>query len=86
MLAALEKGVKGGVWFSLIDEVYYKENLRSAFAKVKANKGFCGVDNVTIEMHERNLETNLEQLHGQLKEGIYRPAWICDPGLIYRFF
>jgi len=36
MLATLERGVKGGVWFSLIDKVYSAANLRAAFAKVKA--------------------------------------------------
>ena len=39
MLMALEKGVKGGKWFSLIDKVYAPANLRAAFAKVKANGG-----------------------------------------------
>jgi RNA-directed DNA polymerase len=85
MLAALEQGVKGGVWFSLIDKVYSKKNLRSAFLKVKMNKGAAGVDNVTIKMYERNLETNLEQLQGQLKDGTYRPnairrKYIPKPG------
>jgi len=28
MLSALEEGVKGGVWFSLIDKVYRRANLR----------------------------------------------------------
>src|SRR3989442_9637799 len=31
MLAALENGVKGGQWFSLIDKVYAPSNLRCAF-------------------------------------------------------
>ena len=38
MLVALERGVKGGVWFSLIDKVYGLPNLREAFNKVKANR------------------------------------------------
>jgi len=37
MLAALEQGVKGGKWFSLMDKVYALLNLRAAFRKVKAN-------------------------------------------------
>ena len=44
MLAALEKGVKGGMWNSLIDKVYAKSNLQSAFGKVLANGGASGVD------------------------------------------
>ncbi len=39
MLTALEQGVKGGKWFSLIDKVYRPANLQRAFARVKANKG-----------------------------------------------
>jgi RNA-directed DNA polymerase len=76
MLAALEQGVKGGSWFSLIDKVYSKKNLNSAFAKVKANKGASGVDYVTIEMFEENLERKIELLHCQLKDGTYHPQAI----------
>jgi hypothetical protein len=35
MLRALEIGVKGGKWFSLIDKVPRVSNLRAAFARVK---------------------------------------------------
>ena len=46
MLMALENGVKGGKWFSLIDKVYAMDNLRAAAARVEANRGAAGVDNV----------------------------------------
>jgi len=59
MLAALEKGVKGGVWFSLMDKVWKPDNLRAAFAKVKANRGGPGVDRVTVAMFERDLDREL---------------------------
>ena len=39
MLTALERGIKGGKWFSLIDKVYALANLRAAFQKVKSNQG-----------------------------------------------
>ena len=39
MLTALETGVKGGRWFSLIDKVCALPTLRLAFARVKANRG-----------------------------------------------
>lgn len=85
MLTALEKGVKGGIWFSLIDKVYSMRNLYAAFAKVKANKGAAGADHQTIEMFEANLETNLTRLSQQLKDGSYLPQavrrqWIPKPG------
>ena len=85
MLAALENGVKGGQWFSLIDKVYAKANLQRAFEKVKANGGAAGVDHQTIEMYEAHLEENLDQIAGALKGGSYRPqpvkrVWIDKPG------
>ena len=58
MLTALENGVKGGVWFSLIDKVWSTKNLCSSFAKVKANGGSAGVDHVTVTMFEGELEGN----------------------------
>ncbi len=85
MLTALEKGVKGGKWFSLVDKVYALANLRAAFAKVKSNRGAAGVDHQTIEMFEAHLEGNLERLSRSLMEGSYRPQairrqWIPKPG------
>ena len=74
MLTALEQGVKGGKWHSLIDKVYSLGNLRAAFARVKANRGAAGVDHQTIEMFERRLESNLERLQQRLRDGTYRPS------------
>lgn len=76
MLTALEQGVKGGKWFSLVDKVYALSNLRAGFRKVKANGGKAGVDHQTIEMFESHLEENLERLSISLKEGSYRPQAI----------
>ena len=85
MLTALEQGVKGGSWFSLIDKVYTFPALEAAFRKVEANKGAAGVDHVTIEMFAANLDTNLRRLVEQLRDGTYRPqlirrTWIPKPG------
>ena len=44
MLAALESGVKGGKWFSLMDKVWKTENLQSAMKQVMRNQGGAGVD------------------------------------------
>src|SRR5438876_8149700 len=73
MLRALEAGVQGGKWFRLVDKVYTPANLRKAFARVKANRGGAGVDHVTIEMFERDLEQNLKTLEQSLKDRSYRP-------------
>lgn len=85
MLAALENGVKGGVWFSLIDKVHSAKNLRSAFAEVKANRGTAGVDRQTIAMFEAHLDENLRHLEESLRDGSYRPqairrVYIPKPG------
>lgn len=46
MLTALETGVLGGKWFSLMDKVYALPNLRKAFERIKANGGAAGVDHL----------------------------------------
>jgi RNA-directed DNA polymerase len=73
MLTALEQGVKGGVWFSLVDKVYAPRTLRRAFDDVRANDGAAGVDHVTVAMYAQHLEANLETLSQQLRDGTYRP-------------
>jgi len=85
MLTALENGVKGGKWFSLMDKVYSLPNLQKAFQRVKANAGAAGADNQTIEMFENHLNENLERLAQSLRLGSYQPkaikrVWIPKPG------
>lgn len=85
MLTALEEGVKGGVWFSLIDKVSALRTLHAAWQHVKANDGAAGVDHVTVAMYDRDLERHLAQVSQQLRNGTYRPqpvrrTWIDKPG------
>jgi len=85
MLEALEKGVKGDVWFSLIDKVYRPTTLYAGWLAVKANKGSAGSDRQSIKDFERNLEDNLGRLHRELENGSYRPrpirrVYIDKPG------
>lgn len=47
--------------------------LRKAFKEVKRNKGAAGIDNVTIEDFESNLEENLDQLSHELITWSYKP-------------
>ena len=84
-LTALEQGVKGGQWFSLIDKLYTWPALTAAFDKVAANQGAAGVDQVTSEMFATNLDANLRRLAEQLRDGTYRPqairrVWIPKAG------
>src|SRR5262249_3307886 len=62
MLTALQQGVKGGVWFSLIDKVSAERNLRAAAAKVVDNRGAPGVDHVTVEAFSDDLDANVAKL------------------------
>jgi len=85
MLTALELGVKGGVWYSLIDKVFSPANLTAATAKVVANKGAAGVDHVSVEQFCRDADENLRKLGEQLRQGAYRPqairrVYIPKPG------
>ena len=73
MLAALENGVKGGKWFSLIDKVYRAETLKAAWQKVEANRGAAGVDGQSVERFAARAEMYLEELSTALKKGTYRP-------------
>jgi RNA-directed DNA polymerase len=73
MLTALETGVKGGKWFSLIDKVQKKETLEKAWKKVRANKGAPGVNKITIEKFQEGKEIYLKELQEELKEGKYKP-------------
>jgi RNA-directed DNA polymerase len=76
MLAALETQVKGGVWFRLIDKVYAAENLWASWSKAAKNKGAAGVDGITIDRYEKDVEANLRWLAEQLRTGSYRPKAI----------
>ncbi len=85
MLPALERGIQGGKWLSLIDKVYTLADLRAGFQKVKSNHGAAGVDHETIGMFEQHLEENLEKRSQRLKDGSNRPqavrrVWVDKPG------
>src|SRR5947209_3393553 len=76
MLTALEQGVQGGIWFSLIDKVYAPANLAAATAKVAANRGAAGVDHVRVEEFVGHAERNLKDLGEQLRRGSFQPQAI----------
>lgn len=85
MLTALEQGVKGDIWYSLIDKVYAERNLRVAATKVADNHGAPGIDHVTVEAFLETLDTNVAQLTATLRDGSYEPqairrVYIPKPG------
>jgi len=85
MLAALETGVKGGKWYSLLDKVYAERTLVAAWERVKRNSGSAGVDRQSVQAFEAHAERYLAELAGELRAGTYRPqpvrrVWIPKPG------
>jgi RNA-directed DNA polymerase len=85
MLVALERGLKGKKWFSLIDKVSTERTLQLAWEKVRGNAGSCGVDGITIGRFEQNSQSRLLAVKGHLSKGSYLPkpvkrVWIDKPG------
>lgn len=85
MLAALENGVKGGKWFSLIDKVWSEKVLYAAWTRVKGNAGGSGVDGQTVHQFEQQLTERLKSLSELLRSERYVPqsvrrTWIPKPG------
>src|SRR3989304_4762163 len=85
MLTALEAGVKGGKWFSLMDKVYSGGNLETAWEKVRANQGAAGIDWQSIEAFQANQGKYLGELEGNLREARYevmpvKRGWVPKAG------
>jgi len=74
MTSALEKGVKGGKWFSLIDKAIRPSSLDIAWRKVAANKGAAGADGQSVERFTAQSELYLRELGQSLRERSYRPS------------
>lgn len=73
MVSALENGVKGGRWYSLMDKVCAPATLEAAWEKVRVNDGAAGVDRQSIERFDASEEQYLAELSTALREGSYRP-------------
>jgi RNA-directed DNA polymerase len=74
MLAALDNGVQGGKWFSLIDKVYRPQTLAAAWQQVQANRGAAGIDGQSVGRFAAQAERYLGELAEELKTGRYRAA------------
>jgi RNA-directed DNA polymerase len=58
---------------SLFDRICDENSLRQAFRDVKRNKGASGVDNVSVEEFECNLEEELSRLRQEVVSWTYTP-------------
>jgi RNA-directed DNA polymerase len=72
MVSALENGVKGGRWYSLIDKVHAPATLAATWERVRANAGAAGVDGQSIERFEAGAKLYLTELATAVREGSYR--------------
>ncbi len=61
-------------YYSLIDKIYQRENIRLAFRKVRRNGGSPGIDGETISDFEEKLDDNIELLHNELKTNKYKSS------------
>lgn len=60
--------------FSIYGQILEPKMLRKAWTKVRANKGAQGLDNVTIEDFEKNLDENIQKIAKELREKTYKPT------------
>jgi RNA-directed DNA polymerase len=74
MVATLERGIKGGKWYSLSDKVWKRENLERAWQKVRTKGGAAGVDGQSCEAYGRDSAQRLQRLQDKLQKGHYRPS------------
>jgi RNA-directed DNA polymerase len=85
MLEALQNGVKGKVWFSLMDKIYKDRTLQIAWEQVSSNAGACGADGISVERFGKDSQNRLLAVKEHLQEGSYRPqavkrVWIPKAG------
>lgn len=73
MLAALDNGVQGGRWYSLMDKVAAPRTLEAAWKRVAANKGAAGVDGISITRFQARAPHYLAELERELRAGGYQP-------------
>ena len=59
---------------SVYGQLLFDRKLTASFKEVKANKGAGGIDGETIESYEANLEGNVLDLLGRLRNKEYKPS------------
>lgn len=85
MLDALETGVKGDKWYTLIDKVWRRPVLEAAWVRVRQNGGSAGVDRQSIKQFGCRSAEELTRLSEQIRTDRYEPqptrrVWIPKPG------
>lgn len=85
MVATLERGIKGGKWYSLMDKVWNPSHLRMAAWSVIGKDGAPGVDGQTCGRLEAHLDETVRELTRLLQAERYEPrpvkrVWIDKLG------
>ncbi len=85
MLMALERGVKGGRWYSLMDKVWSETNLLSSWLAVLNNDGAAGVDRQSVAAFQAHSGQDLQRISQELRSDRYerqpaRRVWMDKPG------
>ena len=85
MVATLERGIKGGKWYSLMDKVLKMENLQRAAAKVAEGKSPKKPDGRRCRQYAEQSARRLPPLQRSIQSGRYRPqpvrrVWIPKLG------
>lgn len=57
----------------LLEKILSKDNMNTAFKRVKANKGASGIDDMTVDELLQYLKENGEQIKKDIREGRYNP-------------
>lgn len=73
MLATLERGTKGGKWYSLMDKVWKMANLQRAVQKVVRGKSAKKADGRKCRRYAERSARRLPELQAQLKDEQYQP-------------
>jgi RNA-directed DNA polymerase len=73
MLSALQSGVRGGKWHTLIDKVCSSLNLFTSSESVLGNEGAAGVDHQTVEQFRDRQMSEVRRLEEELRSESYRP-------------
>lgn len=76
MLIALERGMEGNRWFSLIDKVWSARTLGKAWEKVRSNAGACGVDGISVEFFAKDSQQRLLTVTEHLRQNSCQPQAI----------
>jgi RNA-directed DNA polymerase len=85
MLATLERGIKGGKWYSLMDKVWKMQNLKRAVEKVAEGKSHQKADGRKCRRYAEQSAQRLPPLQAKIQSGQYQPkpvqrVWIPKLG------